>query len=83
MPYVLSGLMAWWRRPSSRLGPLMLLLGFTMALNPLQWSASRWLHSVGHLLDMLPAAMFLHVFLAFPTGRLTRRSSGYWSEPVT
>ena len=31
------------------------------------------MHSIGHLFDMVPAAMFLHVFLAFPTGRLTRR----------
>ena len=73
MPYVLSGLVAWWRRPASRLGPLMLLLGFTMALTPLQWSSQPLLHSVGHLFDMVPAAMFLHIFLAFPTGRLTRR----------
>ena len=73
VPYVLSGLVAWWRRPASRLGPLMLLLGFTMALTPLQWSTQPLVHSIGHLLDMVPAAMFLHIFLAFPTGRLTRR----------
>ncbi|HYP44272.1 MAG TPA: histidine kinase [Propionibacteriaceae bacterium] len=73
LPYVVSGLTAWWRRPLSRLGPLMLLLGFTMALTPLQWSARPVLHSVGHIFDMVPAAMFLHIFLAFPTGRLVRR----------
>jgi signal transduction histidine kinase len=73
LPYVISGLTAWWRRPSSRLGPLMLLLGFTMALTPLQWSSQPLLHSLGHIIDMVPAAMFLHIFLAFPTGRLTRR----------
>src|SRR3954468_3762081 len=28
VPYVLSGVVAWWRRPASRLGPLMLLTGF-------------------------------------------------------
>jgi signal transduction histidine kinase len=31
------------------------------------------LFSLGHLLDMLPAPMFLHAFLAFPTGRLSHR----------
>jgi hypothetical protein len=72
VPYVLSGLVAWWRRPASRLGPLMLLLGFVVALSPLQWSTQPWLHSVGHALDMVPAAMYLHVFIAFPSGRLTR-----------
>ena len=73
IPYVLSGLLAWWRRPASRLGPLMLLTGFVMGLVPLQWSSQPLLYSVGHLLDMLPAALFLHTFLAFPTGRLTSR----------
>ena len=54
VPYVLSGLVAWWRRPASRLGPLMLLLGFTMALTPMQWSTQPLVHSIGHLLDMVP-----------------------------
>jgi signal transduction histidine kinase len=71
IPYVLSGILAWWRRPASRLGPLMVATGFAMAITPLQWSDQPLVYSVGHLLDMLPAAMFLHVFLAFPTGRLT------------
>ena len=74
LPYTVSGLVAWWRRPASRLGPLMLLLGFSMALTPLQWSSQPWLHSIGHLFDMVPAAVFLHVFLAFPSGRLTTRA---------
>jgi signal transduction histidine kinase len=72
IPYVVSGILAWWRRPASRQGPLMLATGFVMALTPMQWSNQPLVYSVGHLLDMLPAAMFLHVFLAFPTGRLNR-----------
>src|SRR5215203_4402452 len=71
IPYVISGILAWWRRPESRLGPLMVATGFAMALTPLQWSDQPLVYSMGHLLDMLPAALFLHVFLAFPTGRLT------------
>ena len=51
LPWAVSGLLAWWRRPASRLGPLMLLLGFTMALTPLQWSGQPWLHSLGHLVE--------------------------------
>ena len=74
VPYAASGMVAWWRRPASRLGPLMLATGLAMALSPLQWSSQPVVHSVGELLDMLPVALFLHVFLAFPTGRLTRRS---------
>ena len=73
VPYVLSGILAWWRRPASRVGPLMLATGFAMAATALQWFEQPMLFSIGHLLDMLPAAMFLHVFLAFPTGRLARK----------
>jgi signal transduction histidine kinase len=68
--YVASGLLAWWRRPASRLGPLMQATGLLMALTSLQWSDNRLLITVGHLLDLLPAALFLHVFLAYPQGRL-------------
>ena len=73
VPYVLSGVLAWWRRPESRLGPLMVATGFAMSTTSLQWLQQPVLASIGHLLDMLPAALFLHVFLAFPTGRLTHR----------
>jgi signal transduction histidine kinase len=73
IPYVVSGILAWWRRPASRLGPLMLATGFAMALSPLQWSDQPALNSIGNLFDMLPAAMFLHLFLAFPIGRLAAR----------
>ena len=54
VPYVLSGVLAWWRRPASRLGPLMMLTGFVMGLTPMQWSSQPLVHSVGNLLDMLP-----------------------------
>ncbi|TCC59664.1 hypothetical protein E0H73_23870 [Kribbella pittospori] len=73
IPYLISGTLAWWRRPESRLGPLMIATAFVMALTALQWSSVPALHSFGHLLDMVPSAMFLHVFLAYPTGRLETR----------
>ena len=74
VPYVVSGIVAWWWRPASHLGPLMLATGIAMGLTPLQWSQQPVAYSIGHVLDMLPAAMFLHVFLAFPTGRLAGRA---------
>jgi signal transduction histidine kinase len=73
VPYLISGTLAWWRRPASRLGPLMIATGFVMALTALQWSTVPVLLSIGHLLDLVPAAMFLHVFLAYPTGRVVGR----------
>jgi signal transduction histidine kinase len=71
VPYVVSGILGWWRRPDSHLGPLMLVTGLLMSLVTLQWSEQPIVNSVGHVLDMVPAALFLHVFLAFPSGRLT------------
>src|SRR5438309_1914482 len=73
VPYVIGGLLAWSRRPASRLGPLMIVTGLVMTMIALQWSTDRYLAATGHLLDLLPAALFLHVFLAYPTGRLQSR----------
>ena len=38
LPYVLGGLIAWWRRPASSFGPLMVAGGFAMFLSGLQWA---------------------------------------------
>jgi signal transduction histidine kinase len=73
LPYVLSGLIAWWRRPASRFGPLMVIAGFVTFAGTLQWTNADLLHTIGQAADLLPAVLFLHVFLAFPSGRLERR----------
>src|SRR3954447_3757547 len=70
--YVVAGLIAWRRRPESRFGLLLMAAGFSMAATTLQWSGHRLAFTIGQLLDLLPAVVFLHVFLAFPTGRLVR-----------
>ncbi|MFG2003462.1 sensor histidine kinase [Spirillospora sp. NPDC048911] len=72
IPYIGAGAVAWWRRPVSRLGPLMIAAGLAMWLGLLQWANDPVPHLIGHQFDMLPAVLFLHVFLAFPTGRLER-----------
>jgi signal transduction histidine kinase len=73
LPYVLSGLVAWRRRPESRFGPLLIVAGFALTLTTLQWTRPALPYTVGQLLDLLPAVIFPHVFLAFPSGRLERR----------
>jgi len=70
VPYLVSGLIAWWRRPVSRLGPLMLAAGFVTPLSLLPFAKNDVLVSVGELFEVVPAAMYLHVFLAYPSGRL-------------
>jgi signal transduction histidine kinase len=70
VPYVVAGLVAWLRRPESRLGPLMIAGGFATGLSGLQFADFDPLFTFGATMDVLPAAVFLHVYLAFPDGRL-------------
>ncbi len=70
LPYIAAGLIAWRSRPDSRLGPLMLLAGFGTYLNFLLWSSNDILFTIGLACQVLPPVLFLHVFLAYPTGRL-------------
>src|SRR5215210_1416762 len=72
LAYVLAGVIAWWRRPDSRLGPLMIAAGFGTFISMLGWSNSDGLRTIGQTLDFLPPILFLHVFLAYPSGRLER-----------
>ena len=73
LSYVITGLVAWWRRPHNRLGPLMIAAGFGVFLSSLA-SANRALpYTIGIAFDLVAAVLFLHVFLAFPSGRLEGR----------
>jgi signal transduction histidine kinase len=74
LPYILAGLFAWWRRPDSRFGPLMIAAGFVTFLSSLQWANEMVPYTLGLAFDLIPVAVFLHVFLAFPSGRLGRRT---------
>jgi signal transduction histidine kinase len=73
LSYILCGLVAWRRRPDSRLGPLMIAAGFGASLSNLAWANGTVVRSVGLAFDLLPVVLFLHVFLAFPDGRLPGR----------
>jgi signal transduction histidine kinase len=70
LSYVLCGLFAWRRRPTSRFGPLMIAAGFVNFVSTLSWANSNVPHTVGQAMDMVAPVLFLHVFLAFPSGRL-------------
>ena len=48
--------------------------GFVTQLSILQWTSLPLLNTVGQLSDLLVAALWLHVFLAYPTGRLAGRA---------
>ena len=70
--YVLCGLIAWTRRPESRYGLLMILAGLAPALSRLSEADPDALKVIGEALRLLPPVLFLHVFLAYPSGRLER-----------
>jgi signal transduction histidine kinase len=78
LPYIVAGVIAWSLRPESRFGPLMIVAGFAMFLSSLQWSAVGAPYTLGLAFDLLPAALFLHLFLAFPSGRL----QSWWERAV-
>ena len=73
LSYVVSGLLAWWRRPDSSFGKLLVLVGFGAGLSNLAWANQPLLFTVGQACDLLLVVLFLHVFLAFPTGRVGGR----------
>jgi len=70
LPYIFAGMGAWRRRPDSAFGPLMILAGFITQLSMLQWTSLPLPNTIGQLCDLLVAAVWLHIFLAYPTGRL-------------
>jgi len=74
LPFIFGGIVAWRRRPDSAFGPLMILAGFATQLSILQWSDQPFLNTIGQLCDLLVAALWLHVFLAYPSGRLAGRT---------
>jgi signal transduction histidine kinase len=73
LAYVGCGLIAWSRSPESRFGPLMVVAGFVPALSRLAETDAVVLHVIGESLLLLPPLLFIHVFLAYPSGRLVRR----------
>src|SRR5438067_699278 len=59
VPYILAGLIAWWRRPESRLGLLMIAGGVASGLSALQLTHVDVLYTIGAAFDILPAALFV------------------------
>lgn len=74
IPYIAAGLIAWWRRPESRLGVLMVALGLAVGITCLTFVQETVPWSIGILTDILVAAAFIHVTLAYPSGRLRSRA---------
>ena len=68
--FVGTGLYVWRRRPQSRIGALMVALGFAWLLFCLQAANSPAVYAIGVVTGGLWGALFLHIGLSFPSGRL-------------
>jgi signal transduction histidine kinase len=73
LTYVIGGVVAWWRRPG-RFGPLLITAGFTMFVSSLSMANVAVPFTIGIAFDLVPAVLFMHAFLAFPTGYLHSRA---------
>jgi signal transduction histidine kinase len=71
--FIGTGLYAWRRRPESRTGELMVLLGFAWFLFTLDAANSPLIYTLSLVTGSLWGGVFLHLGLSFPSGRLTER----------
>lgn len=70
---IATGLVAWWQRPANRMGLLLTLFGFAALVRPWQYSSQPLVFLVGFALGGLGYALFGHIALAYPSGRVTDR----------
>ena len=70
--WIAAGLIAWQRRPGNLVGPLMTAVGFFDVLQQLYWHAALPF-TLAALAAFFFAPVGLHLFLAFPSGRLQTR----------
>jgi len=69
--FIGAGLYAWWRRPDNRFGVLMTAVGFAYFLSALTGADAGWLFTIGALLSSVYLAVFVHMLLAYPDGRVS------------
>jgi signal transduction histidine kinase len=68
--FIGTGLYAWRRRPESRTGALMVLLGFAWFLFTLNAANSPLVYTFALVIGGLWGGVFLHIGISFPSGRL-------------
>jgi signal transduction histidine kinase len=68
--FVGTGLYAWRARPESRVGALMVALGFAWCVAALSFANSPLLFTFALVFAGLWGGVFLHLVMSFPTGRL-------------
>jgi signal transduction histidine kinase len=71
--FLAAGLVAWFRRPANRIGPLLMVVGFALLARQLRYEHEPVLFTTFFLVGELPYALFAHAALAYPAGRVTDR----------
>ena len=72
--FVAAGLVAWARRPKSRVGLLMVFVGYALLFRKLQYSLDPTVFTAGFALGEVGlVAAWAHVVIAYPSGRLGSR----------
>lgn len=72
--FVVAGVIAWLRQPGNGTGRLMTAVGTTWYIGFMQLSTHPVLYAVGFCLFYVTGAVFAHLILALPTGRLPGRA---------
>jgi PAS domain S-box-containing protein len=73
LSFVSSGLVALWRRPENRTGYLLAAVGYLWFFGALTETGNDWLFTIGVALGGSAFGAFVHLLLAFPSGRLASR----------
>jgi PAS domain S-box-containing protein len=71
--FLVSGVIALWRRPDNRTGFLLVLVSYLWFLGGLAMSDNDWIFTIGSLVNSLALGAFVHLLLAFPSGFLESR----------
>lgn len=73
--YVAAGLVAWWRRPSNRMGALIIVGGFALFAGSLANTGVLPLVVIGIITATSVLAVAIHLLHAFPSGTLRSTAS--------
>ncbi|MFL5968223.1 MAG: histidine kinase [Gaiellaceae bacterium] len=75
LSFIGAGLIGWTRRPGNRTGMLMVAVGFGVLADGLYEANAALPYTLGNLVGSLFIAAFVHLLLAYPTGRLISRQA--------
>jgi len=73
LAFIGCGLLAWSRRPDNNTGRLLVATGVAWDAETLQAANGAFLYTVGNLLAAVVLAVFVHLLLAYPSGKLRSR----------